>query len=320
MRKHGLLAVVLAAELIVFMAIEGPNITLLSSFLRYVSAYAQNLIAQSGPVLFLGFGMTIVLMTAGIDLSVGAMVALIACVMSVFSEGPTFWYTALPFGLALALALGCINGLLVARIDIPPIITTLGTMIFYRGFCYVVMGDRELAPFLSAPGYGVLGDFLPVTLLTAMLFLGGGYLFARSRWRQEILTIGGNRVAARYAGIPVARRQIQAYTLMGLLAFLAAVVFTARNGSVNAGVLAGLELQVIVAVVLGGTRVQGGSGSLSGAFLGVLIIAVLDEGLRSSAAWGDRYLPFRISHLQYILLGGLLVFGVWINARRKAKG
>ena len=144
-----------------------------------------------------------------------------------------------------------------------------------------------------------------------------------ARWRQEILTLGGNRAAARYAGIPVPRRQIQAYGLMGVLAFLAAMTFTARNGSVNAGVLAGLELQVIVAVVLGGTRVQGGVGSLGGTFLGVLIIAVLDEGLRSSVAWGERYLPFKISHLQYILLGGLLVFGVWLNTRfgrMKAEG
>jgi ribose/xylose/arabinose/galactoside ABC-type transport system permease subunit len=125
--------------------------------------------------------------------------------------------------------------------------------------------------------------------------------------------IGGNRVAARYAAIPVERRLTEVYLLMGLLAFLAALIFTARNGSVSASSLTGLELRVIVAVVLGGTQVQGGSGTILGTIFGVLFIAVLDEGLRGAAIWGAQHLPFRISHLEYVLLGLLLVFGVAWN-------
>ncbi len=127
--------------------------------------------------------------------------------------------------------------------------------------------------------------------------------------------LGGNRVAARYAGIPVTRRLYEVYGLMGVMAFLAALCFTARNSSVSASSLTGLELHVIVAVVLGGTRVQGGAGSLLGSFLGVLMIAVLDEGLRGASAWGDKHLPFKISHLEYVMLGTLLVAGVWLNTR-----
>jgi ribose/xylose/arabinose/galactoside ABC-type transport system permease subunit len=130
-----------------------------------------------------------------------------------------------------------------------------------------------------------------------------------------MLMLGGNVVAARYAGIPVTRRLCEVYTLMGLLGFLAAVAFTARNGSVSASSLTGLELKVIVAVILGGTRIEGGGASLLGTFFGALIISVLDEGLRGSARWGDEHLPFKISHLQYILLGTLLVAGVWLNDR-----
>ena len=125
--------------------------------------------------------------------------------------------------------------------------------------------------------------------------------------------MGGNRVAARYAAIPVTRRTIEVYTFMGLLAFLAAICFTARNSSVSASSLTGLELQVIVAVVLGGTSVQGGSGSILGTFFGVMFIAVLDEGLRGAAIWGSQNLPFKISHLEYILMGLLLAGGVWLN-------
>jgi ribose/xylose/arabinose/galactoside ABC-type transport system permease subunit len=141
----------------------------------------------------------------------------------------------------------------------------------------------------------------------------------RSRWLREILMLGGNPIAARYAGIPVSRRILQVYSLVGLLGFLAALTFTARNSSVSASSLTGLELQVIVAVVLGGTRVQGGAGSLLGTFYGVLIIAVMDEGLRGAAKWGTEHLPFKISHLEYVLLGLLLVVGVWLNSREKTR-
>lgn len=131
--------------------------------------------------------------------------------------------------------------------------------------------------------------------------------------------LGGNRVAARYAGIAVTRRICEVYALMGLLAFTAALCFTARNSSVSASSLTGLELQIIVAVVLGGTRVQGGGGSLIGTFFGVLFIAVMDEGLRGATVWGDQNLPFKISHLQYLLLGVLLVVGVWLNTHLKQR-
>lgn len=313
--KHWLLPSFLFAEVVLFTIIGGPEFKSFGDAIAYFKSYFADLIAQSAPVMLLGFGMTLVLMTAGIDLSVGSMAALVACVMSSFSSGPDFWWTAVPAGLALALVLGLTNGTLIALLDIPPIIATLGTMIFYRGLCFVVMGDLEKSPFLDVPGYEALGQLVGAGLLVALIFLAGGGWFERSRWRRELLMLGGNRVAARYAGIPVHRRIVQVYALIGLLGFLAALCFTARNSSVSASSLTGLELQVIVAVVLGGTRVQGGAGSLSGTFFGVLIIAVMDEGLRGAARWGNAYLPFKISHLEYVLLGALLVLGVWLNTR-----
>jgi ribose/xylose/arabinose/galactoside ABC-type transport system permease subunit len=194
-------------------------------------------------------------------------------------------------------------------------------MIFFRGLCYVVMGDLEKSPFLDVAGYESLGHFGGSAALVATVFVLGGFYFSHSIWRRHILMIGGNRVAARYAAIPVDRRLLQVYVLMGALAFLAAVAFTARNGSVSASSLTGLELHVIVAVVLGGTKVQGGSGTLLGTVFGVFFVAVLDEGLRGAAIWGAKHLPFRISHLEYVLLGLLLVSGVALNtiiSRRKA--
>ena len=313
--RQWILPIILLAEITLFSAISGAPLDSWSAFTTYFASYASDLIAQSGPVLLLGFGMTLVLMTAGIDLSAGSMVALVACVMSSFPGGPAFWWTAVPAGLLVGLLLGWSNGALIARFDVPPIIATLGTMIFYRGLCFVVMGELEKAPFVDVPGFELLGHAPGVALIAGIVFLAGGFVFQRSRWRREVLMLGGNRVAARYAGIPVTRRVFEVYTLMGFLAFLAALVFTARNSSVSASSLTGLELHVIVAVVLGGTRVHGGAGSLAGTFFGVFMIAVLDEGLRGAATFGDRHLPFRISHLEYVLLGLLLLGAVWLTQR-----
>jgi ribose/xylose/arabinose/galactoside ABC-type transport system permease subunit len=179
------------------------------------------------------------------------------------------------------------------------------------------MGEQEKAPFVDVPGYEWFGQFGGAVLLAATVFVVGGIYFHWSRWRRELLMLGGNRIAARYAAIPVHRRVCEVYTLMGLLAFLAALSFTARNSSVSASSLTGLELRVIVAVVLGGTRVEGGAGTLWGTFFGVLIIAVLDEGLRGAARWGDQHLPFKISHLEYILLGVLLLTAVWLTGKTR---
>lgn len=313
MKRLLILLALLGLEIALFTAVSGNRPQSAEAAAAYFGSYFADLAAQSAPMLILAFGMTIVLMTAGIDLSAASVVALTACVMSSFSGGPSFWWTAIPAGLATALAAGALNGVLIARLDVPPIIATLGTMIFFRGLCYVVMGDLEKAPFLEAPGYELLGQALGATLLAGGIFLLGGIYFHKSVWRREILMIGGNRIAARYAGIPVERRTLQVYLLMGALAFVAALAFTARNGSVSASALSGFELHVIVAVVLGGTKVQGGSGTLMGTVFGVLFVAVLDEGLRGAAIWGGQNLPFKISHLEYILLGLLLVCGAGLN-------
>ena len=319
MKRAAMLLLVLIIEIAFFTILSGHRFDSLAHLFAYEKSYFADLLVQAAPTMLLGFGMTIILITAGIDLSVGSSVALISCVMSSFHAGPAFWWMALPAGLAVGLAAGSLNGVLIARLDVPPIIATLGTMIFYRGLCFVVMGDLEKSPFLDVPHYEAFGRIALTAVVLTIVFGGGGAFFSHSVWRRELLMLGGNHVAARYAGIRFEARTIQVYTLVGLLGFLAAVLFTARNGSVSASSLTGLELHVIVAVVLGGTKVQGGSGSLLGTFFGVLFIAVLEEGLRGAALWGSRTLPFRISDLEYILLGLLLAAGVWLNEALESK-
>ncbi len=313
MKRCLFLLLLLTAEMVFFTALSGNRFTAPGSLLLYFQSYLADLLAQAAPTLLCAFAMTIVLMSGGIDLSCGSMIALISCVMALFSPGTQFWWTALPAGLAVGLGAGALNGLLVATLDVPPIVATLGTMIFYRGLCFVILGDLEKSPFLDTPGYEIFGQWNGAALLVGVVYLLGGLYFTRSIWRRHISMIGGNRVAARYAAIPVDHRIWQVYLLMGLLAFCAALTFTGRNGSVSASSLSGFELRVIVAVVLGGTSVQGGSGTILGTIFGVFFVAVLDEGLRGAAIWGNGHLPFRISYLEYVLLGLLLVFGVSLN-------
>jgi len=313
--KHLILPGLLLLELALFAPFCGVDFDSPAEFANSASAFADNLITQSAPLLILACGMTLIMMAAGIDLAIGSLVALVACVMSTFATETSFWYTAVPVGLLVGIGAGLFNGLLIARLDVPPIIATLGSLFFFRGLCQVVVGDRENAPFFDVPAYSWLGTWQGALSLIVIVVGIGGCYFHHSRWRREILMIGGNRIAARYAGIPVTRRLCQVYALMGGLGFLAAVCFTARNGSIKASSLEGLELQVIVATVLGGTRVSGGYGSLTGSVWGVLIIAVLAEGLRGFAFWAPEGFPFKISHCEYVLMGGLLILCVWLHER-----
>ncbi len=270
----------------------------------------EAVLIHAAPLLVLAVGMTLVLITAGIDLSVGAMTALVACVMSTFGGGESFWLTAVPVGLVVAVGLGAFNGTLIARMDIPPIIATLGTLFFFRGICYIVLPDGESSSvFNRVPAWGFLpkyqwfGEFPGAVLIALAVLVVAGVWISWSRWRREILMLGGNPIAARYAAIPVDRRLFQVYAFMGFCTFLAAVIGTARDGAVSANWQEGLELQVIVAVVLGGTRVDGGFGTLAGSVWGVFLVVVLDEVLRTIGQ----------SEKQPLLLGLLLIVGVKLN-------
>jgi ribose/xylose/arabinose/galactoside ABC-type transport system permease subunit len=296
--KTWILPLLLAVELAIFVPHSGVRFDSWGSFSSSLRYYMSDVAVLAAPLLILSLGMTIVLMTAGIDLSVGAMVAVVAGVVSSFAPAD-FWLKALPAGLLAAVALGAFNGVLIARLDVPPIIATLGTMILYRGTCSIVLADRENESIV--PGW--MGEFPGAAILALALVTLAGAYFARSRLRREILLLGGNRVAARYAGIPVDRRIVQVYAFMGLLAFVAALCALAHDGSVNAGWQEGLELKIIVAVVLGGTRVVGGRGSIVGSLPGVLIVTVLEVGL----------IGIHRSDWILVLLGPLLVLGVWLN-------
>ncbi|MCA9117721.1 MAG: ABC transporter permease, partial [Planctomycetaceae bacterium] len=192
-RRAWILPLVLLLELAIFLPYSGIRLDSPATALTGLKFYTGDLLSQAAPLLILAGGMTLVLMTAGIDLSVGSMVALVGCVISTFPGDAAFWYTAVPLGLVLGLGLGLFNGLLISRMDVPPIVATLGTLFFYRGLCSVVMRGRENSPFYDVPGYEVLGAPLGCLAIVLVLAVAGGWYFRHSALRRELLMLGGNR-------------------------------------------------------------------------------------------------------------------------------
>lgn len=227
-------------------------------------------------------GMTAVILTGGIDLSVGSILALAgAMTASAVAAGqPT--PVAVAVGLAVGVAAGLVNGLLVTRGRIPAFIATLGTMTALRGLTLTYTQGRPITgltdSFRAIGGGYILG--LPVPMLIMALIFGAAWLFlSYTRPGRYVYALGSNREAVRTAGVPTAPYETLVYVLSGLTAGLAGVILTARLNSAQPTAGLGFELDAIAAVVLGGTSLSGGSGGVVGTLVGALIIGVLDNGL-----------------------------------------
>ena len=202
---------------------------------------------------------------------------------------------------------GAFNGLFIVLLDLNPLVVTLGTFALFRGLAFVVSNAGAVSAFPS--WFEVFGQYYagPVPL-QLFLFIAGaiavGVLLARGRFGRYVRAIGYNPRAARYSGVPVARTILIVYTLTGLLVAVASIVYTSRVSSSRADSGMGLELDVIAAVVLGGASIRGGSGTVLGTVLGVLIIAVLRNGL---------FMAGVPTTWQLIVIGFVLIAAVFVN-------
>lgn len=255
----------------------------------------------------IALGMTLVILTGGIDLSVGASLALVSVVLGfAFSSGVPLWI-ALVLGLLTGLLCGAFNGLFIVLLDLNPLVVTLGTFALFRGLAFVVSNAGAVSAFPS--WFEVFGQYYagPVPLqlfLFIAVAIAVGVLLARGRFGRYVRAIGYNPRAARYSGVPVARTILIVYTLTGLLVAVASIVYTSRVSSSRADSGMGLELDVIAAVVLGGASIRGGSGTVLGTVLGVLIIAVLRNGL---------FMAGVPTTWQLIVIGFVLIAAVFVN-------
>jgi ribose/xylose/arabinose/galactoside ABC-type transport system permease subunit/ABC-type sugar transport system substrate-binding protein len=285
----------LAIEIVVFGLLAPSFLTVANAF--EVSRFSVEL----G---LLAVAMTPVVITGGIDLSVGSMVGLAAVVFGIATQE---WQLPAAAACVAALATGCaggaLNAVLIARFSIPPLIVTLGSLALFRG---LAMGLTEGAKSYSgySPGFlffgqGYLGGLVPAQLpLFVIVLVAYAILLHRSVIGRAWYAIGFNVRAARYAGLPVGRRIGLAYVLSGLVSSLAAIVYVAHLGQARADAATGYELNAVTAVVLGGASVNGGRGTIWGSLFGLLVLAVLQNGLQL-AAWP--------SELVGVLTGALLV-------------
>lgn len=227
-------------------------------------------------------GMTYVILTAGIDLSVGAVLALCTIVTADLLQQGIYVPLATVAGLALGAGLGIVSGLAITQGSVPPFVATLGMMTIARGLALTYSEGR---PITGLPesfrfiGTGSIGPIPMPILIAGLTFLVGYIVLTRTPIGEYIYALGNNPVAARYAGVAIKRYTVFVYAVAGLLAALAGMILTARLNSAQPTAGLEFEFDAIAAVVVGGTSFAGGKGGLGGTLLGVLVIAVINNGL-----------------------------------------
>jgi rhamnose transport system permease protein len=274
-------------------------------------ANALEIVRNTFEVGLLALALTPLIVAGGIDLSVGSIVGLCAVTLGLA------WRAGAPVGAAALAALtvgtlaGSANGVLVAHAGVPPLIVTLATLAVYRGLAYGLSHSQDVHGFpesFLALGQGYLFTWIPFQVLVlAVAAVGIGVYMARTVGGRAVYAVGAGEGAAFLSGIDVAGVRRRTYAFAGFCAGVAAVLYVARVSTAKADAGQGYELAAITAVLLGGTRITGGAGSIGGTLLGLLLIAVLQNGLSFARVPADR---------QAVLLGALLIVTVLIDRRR----
>ena len=274
-----------------------------------------NLLDLLTPYTFIGlmaFGLAFVVIAGEIDISVISTLAVsVVCFAKIFDAGVNIWVAALA-GLGIATTLGLVNGVLVGVLNLPSLAITLGTLAAYQGLAFVVLGGGEVASF--PPGFAkigggyIAGNQLPVALLVVLgTALTLGLLLHATRFGRYLFTIGSNREAARFSGIPVPRVRVTVFALSGLMAGIAGIVYTGYFGSARADAGTGSLLDVVTAVVLGGVDIFGGAGSMLGVFLAFVLVAEIRNGMQlANVAGYTQDIVIGVLLLTAILLGNLV--------------
>ncbi|MCB2177998.1 MAG: ABC transporter permease [Actinomycetales bacterium] len=280
-----------------------------------------NVVRQVSAIGIIACGMTFVIITLGIDLSVGATVAVAAVVSASLAQTDQasvikFPGLDLPVVVAVAAALGVgallglLNGLLITKARIAPFIATLGGFTAYRGIAYIYSDGRPISTLKDGFNWFGQGDVLGIPvpiILFALVAVIASILLNRTRFGRYTYAIGGNDQAARVSGINIDRVRLGIYTFVGLLAGLAGLILAARIGSGNPTLGTQMELDVIAATVIGGTSFVGGIGTIWGSVVGALIIGTINNGLdllNVSPFW------------QMVVKGAIIVVAIIIDERK----
>lgn len=267
-----LLFVVIAIEVIVFSS-DGFFLSF-SNVMTAFKAYIE--------IGIIALGMTFVLMTGGIDLSVGSLLALVSITIGFSHKAGCPFVPAILLGIAVGVLGGAFNGILVVYGELHPFIVTLGTFSLYRGLAYGITNAEGFAEFPEWFGFfgnTNMGGLIPVQLIIYVLvaFLMW-LLFRKMPFGTKISGIGYNSTASEFSGVKINREKLKVYILNGLLVAIAAVIYTSRTNTARGNAGENMEMYAITAVVLGGTYITGGHGTMFGTILGTIILAFLKNG------------------------------------------
>ena len=273
-----------------------------------------NVAEQTSINAIVAVGMTFVILSGGIDLSVGSIVALAGVTLGIALRDGQPLALALTAASTAGVVCGLVNGLLVSQGGLPPFIVTLGTMSIARGAALLVTEGRPISGF--APSFRVLATgrvgFVPAPVIaTAVVYLAAHVALTRTTFGRYVYAIGGNEEATRLSGVAVRFHKTMIYGVSGLMSAIAAVILTARLNSAQP--IAGMmyELDAIAATVIGGTSLMGGDGTLGGTLVGALIMGVLRNGLNLLGV---------SSFLQQIVIGAVIVVAVLLDTVLKRDG
>ena len=274
----------------------------------------MNVLRQVSINALIAFGMTFVILTGGIDLSVGSILALTGAVTAGLLASGMDPILAMLIGLILGAVLGAINGIIISKGNVAPFIATLATMTIYRGLTLVYTEGRPISGLGDSVSFQMIGKgyFLgiPVPVVTMAVAFGVLYfILKKTTFGRRVYAVGGNEEASRLSGIKVGRIKIYVYALTGALAALASLIFTSRLNSAQPTAGNMFELDAIAAVVLGGTSLTGGRGWIVGTLIGALIIGVLNNGLNLIGV---------SSFFQQVVKGAVILLAVLIDRKKTA--
>lgn len=293
--------------IIVIISIMSPSFLTLNNLFNVLRQVSINAL--------IAFGMTFVILTGGIDLSVGSILALTGAVTAGMMSGGMDPLLAMLLGVLLGVILGAINGLIIAKGKVAPFIATLATMTIFRGLTLVYTEGRPISGLGDSAVFTMLGKGyffgIPVPVITmSITFAVLYFILKKTTFGRRVYAVGGNEEASRLSGINVDRIKIYVYSLAGGLTAIASLILTSRLNSAQPTAGNMFELDAIAAVVLGGTSLTGGRGWIVGTLVGALIIGVLNNGLNLIGV---------SSFFQQVVKGAVILIAVLLDRKKQHK-
>lgn len=271
-----------------------------------------NILVHISTIAIMGIGMTFIILTGGIDLSVGSLAAFTALIMAVLMKAGVPVWAALLIGAAAGALQGWLNGAIIALVNVPPFIVTLGMMSIARGGAFTITAGKPVYTFPEAfPA--IAGNFfgIPIPVIIMVVMYGiSWYVLRNTRFGRYVYALGGNETVCQLAGIRVNAVKQAVYIISGFCCAAAGVITTARLDSAVPVAFTGAELDAIAAVIIGGTSLSGGQGTLVGTIIGALIMGVVSNGLN---------LLIVPQGAQRIIKGAIIIIAVIIDIKRKRK-